>query len=316
MMRSIVLGARLGVERREHEVAGLGRGQRRGDRLEVAHLAEEDHVGVLAQRTAQRLGEADRVLADLALVDDAALVVVQELDRVLDRDDVVGAGAVDLVDQRRERGRLTRARRAGHEHEAARLRGELVERGRQAELLERGDRRRDHPEGGREALALVVGVDTEAGEPADAVCEVELLVELEMLLLLGRRDPVDELPHEVGVELGEVGEQLDVPVEADGRQRAGRQMEVGCPQLDGLLEQGVDREQRGVRMSASVPRWHLSAPPRPTLRVECTLVRRNATRPLFLPHSRGALAHPPRWGIAPSPANHPNGDGGGGRQLR
>ena len=43
------LGGVLGVQGREHEVAGLGRGQGRGDRLEVAHLADEDHVGVLAQ---------------------------------------------------------------------------------------------------------------------------------------------------------------------------------------------------------------------------------------------------------------------------
>ena len=41
---------------------------------------------------AKRAAEARRVGADLALVDDAALVPVQELDRVLDRDDVVGRG--------------------------------------------------------------------------------------------------------------------------------------------------------------------------------------------------------------------------------
>ena len=102
----------LRVQRREDEVAGLGRGQRGRDRLEVAHLAEEDHVGVLAERGAQSVGERGRVRADLALVDDAALVVVQELDRVLDRHDVVGAHAVDLVDHRRERRRLARAGRA------------------------------------------------------------------------------------------------------------------------------------------------------------------------------------------------------------
>ena len=83
----------LGVQRGEDEVAGLGRGQRGRDRLEVAHLAEEDHVRVMPERPAQRRGEADRVLTDLALVDDAALVLVQELDRILDRDDVVGARA-------------------------------------------------------------------------------------------------------------------------------------------------------------------------------------------------------------------------------
>ena len=108
-------------------MAGLGRGERGCDRLEVAHLADEDHVGVLAERCAQALGEARRVEPDLALVDDAALVLVDELDRVLDREDVLGARAVHLVDQRRERRRLARAGWAGDQDEAARLLGELVE---------------------------------------------------------------------------------------------------------------------------------------------------------------------------------------------
>ena len=81
----------LRVQRGEHEVAGLGRGQRGGDRLEVAHLADEDHVRVLAQRGLQAEREALRVGAQLALVDDALLVLVQELDRVLDREDVLVA---------------------------------------------------------------------------------------------------------------------------------------------------------------------------------------------------------------------------------
>ena len=58
MMRSIVAGRALRVQRAEDEVAGLGGGERGRDRLEVAHLADEDHVGVLAKRGAQRLGEA------------------------------------------------------------------------------------------------------------------------------------------------------------------------------------------------------------------------------------------------------------------
>ena len=49
------------VQRREHQVAGLGRVQRRFDRLEVAHLADQDDVGVLAQRAAQRVRERLRV---------------------------------------------------------------------------------------------------------------------------------------------------------------------------------------------------------------------------------------------------------------
>ena len=42
------------VQRGEDEVAGLRGGERGGDGLEVAHLADQDHVGILTQRRAQR----------------------------------------------------------------------------------------------------------------------------------------------------------------------------------------------------------------------------------------------------------------------
>ena len=82
------------------------------DRLEVAQLADQDDVGVFAQRGAQRHREALRVAVHLALVDEAALVLVDVLDRILDREDVILPLVVDLVDHRGERGRLAAARRA------------------------------------------------------------------------------------------------------------------------------------------------------------------------------------------------------------
>ena len=72
MMRLIVSVASSVCSVDMHQVAGLGRRQRRLDRLEVAHLADEDHVGILAQGGAQRGGEAVGVDADLALVHDRA----------------------------------------------------------------------------------------------------------------------------------------------------------------------------------------------------------------------------------------------------
>ena len=48
------LGGRLRVKRGEDEVAGLSRGQRGRDRLEVSHLADENHVGVLAEGRLER----------------------------------------------------------------------------------------------------------------------------------------------------------------------------------------------------------------------------------------------------------------------
>ena len=86
----------LRVQRREHEVPGLGGGQRSRDRLEVAHFADEDDVGIFAQGRAKRLGERRRVRAELALVHDARPVPVQELDRILDREDVLVPSLVDV----------------------------------------------------------------------------------------------------------------------------------------------------------------------------------------------------------------------------
>ena len=97
------------VQRREHEVTRVRRLERGVERLEVANLADEDDVRILPQHAAQRLREAGGVGADLALVDVAVDVAMEELDRILDRDDVRVAVLVDVLDHRRERRRLARA---------------------------------------------------------------------------------------------------------------------------------------------------------------------------------------------------------------
>ena len=114
------------VQRREHEVAGFGGEQAGLDRLEVAHFADQDDVGILPQRAAQRLRERSRVDRDLALVDDRLAVAVQELDRILDRHHVRRARLVDVIDHRRERRALAAAGRAGDQHEPALFLGDLL----------------------------------------------------------------------------------------------------------------------------------------------------------------------------------------------
>ena len=59
------LGRRVGVQRGERKVTGLGDRERRLDRLQVAHFTDEDDVGVLAQRVLERGREALRVGARL-----------------------------------------------------------------------------------------------------------------------------------------------------------------------------------------------------------------------------------------------------------
>ncbi len=64
----------VGVQGGEHQVAGLRERERGADRLEVAHLAHEQHVGVLTERRTQRPLERLGVDPHLALVDRRTLV--------------------------------------------------------------------------------------------------------------------------------------------------------------------------------------------------------------------------------------------------
>jgi hypothetical protein len=235
MMRSTVWAVDW-VQGGEDEVSGLGRGQRRGDRLQVAHLADQDHVGVLAQGGAQAEREVGRVGADLALVDDRAFVLVQELDRVLDREDVVLVLAVDHVDHRRQGRALARAGRAGDEDEAARFGAELAQHLRHAERVERGDVLRHEAEGGADRAALEEAVDTEAGDAGDRVGEVELFAGLEAFALVVVEDAVDDLAGLLPGQHREALHRLDLALVADRRREAGGQVHIGGLGLDHAAE--------------------------------------------------------------------------------
>ena len=231
------LRRRVGVQRAERQVAGLGDLQRRFDRLEVAHLADQDDVRILAQRRAQRVAEAVGVAVHLALVDQAVLVLVDVLDRILDRQDVLVPLRVDLVEHRRQRRRLAAAGRAGDQHQPARPIGEVGQHRRQAELAEGADLFRDQPVDRADRAALVEDVAAEAGaDRLDAEREVELHRLFEALLLRVGEHAVDEL-------LGVGRRQLrhlqprQVAVDADLRRRGGGDVQVGPVHLDHRLQQ-------------------------------------------------------------------------------
>ena len=63
-------------------------------------------------------------------------MIVQELNRIFDRDDVVAMLAVDSVEQRRQGGRLAGGRGAGDEHNAIAHIGHFVQLGRQVKRSE------------------------------------------------------------------------------------------------------------------------------------------------------------------------------------
>jgi hypothetical protein len=153
------------VQRRENEVARVRGLQRRIERFEISNFADEDDVGVLTQHAAKGLTERRRVGADLTLVDVRVHVTMEELDRVLDRDDVGAAILIDVLDHRRQRRRLARAGNSRDEDETTRLHRDLLEHRGQAQLADRLRLIRDGPHRVAEGAALLIQVDA---EPSDA----------------------------------------------------------------------------------------------------------------------------------------------------
>src|SRR6478672_10901376 len=101
-----------------------------------------------------------RISRDLALIDDAILMIVKELYRVLDREDVVVPVDIDLVDHRRQGRGFTRAGRSGHEDEATRLFAHIGHDGRQSQGLECLDLVRDRTKYGTNRSLLVEEIGT------------------------------------------------------------------------------------------------------------------------------------------------------------
>jgi hypothetical protein len=162
------------VHRRENEVSRLGGLKRRLRRLGVTQLADEDDVRVLPEYAPERLVERLRVESDLALVDDAALVGMEDLYGVLDGDDVLPACAVDMPEHRSKRRRLADARRPGNEDQAAVLVGQIPHTLGESKLIEGRNFVGDCAKRERDVAALPEGVHAEARELRLLVSGVEL----------------------------------------------------------------------------------------------------------------------------------------------
>jgi len=135
----------------------------------VAHLADEDDVGVLAQGAAQRVREGRRIDGDFALVDDRVVVPVQVLDRVLDGHDVRRARGVDVLDHGGQRGGLAAARGPGHEHQAALFLRDALEHRGQSQLVDRLDAGWNDAQHEADGATLLEHVAAEAPEARYAV---------------------------------------------------------------------------------------------------------------------------------------------------
>jgi hypothetical protein len=218
--------------------------------LEVAHFADEHDVGVLAQSGAQGVAEALRVAVHLALIDQTALMLVHELDRIFNGEDVIVALLVDLVDHGRQRRGLTGSRRTGDQHETARPLGERGQHLRQVQILEAADLFRNQSVHRADRPALIEHVHAEASQPLDAEGEVELEGLLEPLFLCVGEHAVGEL---LGLRRIQVSARQSHEVSVDTHLRwcGGGDMEVRALHLHHRVQQFRQRHHFTVSLTIS-----------------------------------------------------------------
>ena len=216
-----------GVQRTDHEMSGLGCGDRHFDRLEITQLADHNDIRILTQSAFERAGKRLGVAADFPLGDIALLRLVDNLNRFLDRDDVVFALAVDDVDQRRERRRLAAADRTGHQDKPVVMVKQLGDRFSvaKAEFREGHDPIRHQAIGPGNALLVNHQVDAEPAAVGHRQRKVQIFVGLELGALAGGQQDRVEFCRSFRRQWP-VGDRLDLQVQAYEGDGHGRKVQV------------------------------------------------------------------------------------------
>ena len=120
------------VQGAQHQVSGLGGGERDFHCFAVADFAEQNHFRRLAQSRAQAGCEVRKILPHFPLAEGRLGGQVNKLDRILQRHDMDFRRLIDLVQNRGQGRCLAAAGAAGDEDDPEFLLHHFLENGRQA----------------------------------------------------------------------------------------------------------------------------------------------------------------------------------------
>ena len=217
----------VGVQRGETEVARFGERQGVVHGFAVANLADEDDIRRLTQGVFQRGKPVFGIHADFALGNDAFFVLMDELNRVFDGDDVVLAIFIAVVNHRSERGGFARTGTADENHEAAFFHHHVFQDGGQIEAVEIRDFAGNGAEHQRRRAALHHGIDTEAAGVGQADGEVAFVGGRKLFDLFGGHNRKSDF-HTFFRGQRLVGNRRDFAVHFHSGWEIGRDKEVGA----------------------------------------------------------------------------------------
>lgn len=169
---------------------------------------------------------------DFALVDQALIILVEELDRVLDRDDMPRSMTVDIPDHRRQCCRFSTARRTGHQDHPSRFHRQLLNDRRKIQLVNRLDFEWDDPKDRAHHSPLLKQVGSKPPQSWNPIAEVQFPMLYKLLSLQLRGDETHRC-FEVTLSKARSIPHRDKPmVDSQNRWGADFQVEVGGASFD------------------------------------------------------------------------------------
>jgi len=183
-----------------------------------------------------------RIDADLALGDDALLVLVNELDRVFDGNDVALAMAVAVIDECCQRGGLAGSSATDKDDQAAQGHRDILQHQRQTEFLESRNVQVDGAADHRDTPLLHQRIDAKAADSGRRYGEVAFLGRLKFGSLPVVHDRTREFCR-VLRQQWLVGYRHHLAIDLDRRRIIGRDKEVGAVLLGHQAQQLVHEFQ-------------------------------------------------------------------------
>ena len=187
--------------------------------------------------------ERRAVHADFSLADQAVLAFVHEFDRILDRQDVTLHPRVHVVDHRRERRRLARARLAGDQDQPIVDLAEVAHGIGHVELIERQRLRRNRPTDAAKAVQVAHDVDAKTRHAGNDVREVGAVLFLEPRERRARHDLVQRFFHDCGRQRLSA-QVVQLAVQAHARRVTCDEMQVRAALAQHVFQELIDRRGR------------------------------------------------------------------------
>ncbi len=220
------------------------------DGFSITQFADQDHVRVLAQRGANAIGKGRQMGAEFALDNLRLLAAVDELDRVFETDDVGILGAVEMIDHRRQGGRLAGTCRAGHQDHALMMIAKFAHYGRQIQAFKCRHFAGNEAEGGADAGFLAEHIDAKAAAVFRYIGEIEVMALVEAFALVGAQD-LGNVAFQFGIAEVAKLDRHEIAVHAQHRRHTHGQMDVRAALCEPELEECVDACHQAACSSAS-----------------------------------------------------------------